>query len=348
MLQPKTQEELDDEAIMAIDEQQLVCGASPSAAQPPPALWQRDPNAPSAPATLPALPAPATSTIASFYRPPPPSGVDLKAALSAKFGFDDFRDGQEEVIQAALAGRDVAVFWATGQGKSLCYQLPALLTGKTVVVVSPLVSLMQDQVTKANYQQGREVAALLGSAQLDFTVEQRAWRGELPLVYMTPEKIAAGGLGNLVKLHDEGRLLLVAIDEAHCVSEWGHDFRKDYRSLGVLRERMPALPIMALTATAVPAVRDDIVRSLGMRDAHTSRQSSYRRNLAISCRRKMGAGMRSDLVMIPPPHPLPSARPADNVMMTRPNPHLPHTYPTPIPRPIPNPCRARSPSPTWS
>ena len=119
-------------------------------------------------------------------------------------------------MNAVLAQRDVAVFWATGRGKSLCYQLPALHMGKTAVIVSPLVSLMQDQVTKANYQQGREVAALLGTAQLDPSVERRAWDGAFQLLYLTPEKIAVGGIERLVQMHQAGKLLLAAVDEAHC------------------------------------------------------------------------------------------------------------------------------------
>lgn len=283
--QPKTQEELDDEAIMALDEGALFAmGASQPAPAPPPAA-------------MPAA-APAPPTAAAAAGPPVPLDPALLASLKRFFGYDEFREGQEDVVNAALAGRDVAVFWATGRGKSLCYQLPALHTGKTSVVVSPLVSLMQDQVTKANYQQGREVAALVGSAQLDGSVEQRAWRGEFALLYVTPEKLACGGLERLVAMHEAGQLVLAAIDEAHCVSEWGHDFRKDYRGLHALRERMPTLPVMALTATAVPTVQQDIKASLRLREpVFTSKQSAFRSNLAISCARKspMSDGVRADL-----------------------------------------------------
>ena len=282
MSSAKTQDELDDEAIMALDESTFM-------SSPPPA-------------------APAADG-------PIPRDPKLAASLLRYFGYDEFREGQEEVVNAVLAKRDVAVFWATGRGKSLCYQLPALHMGKTAVVVSPLVSLMQDQVTKANYQQGREVAALLGTAQLDPSVERRAWEGAFPLLYLTPEKIAAGGIERLVQMHQAGKLLLAAVDEArcgltltptltlaptpnpnpnpkfnpnqaHCVSEWGHDFRRDYRNLHVLRERMPDLPLIALTATAVPAVQADIRSSLRLREpVFVSQQSAFRRNLSLACRR---------------------------------------------------------------
>ena len=179
----KTQDELDDEAIMAMDESQFL-SSPPPAAPPPSGPIPRDPK--------------------------------LAASLLRYFGYDEFREGQEEVVNAVLAQRDVAVFWATGRGKSLCYQLPALHMGKTAVIVSPLVSLMQDQVTKANYQQGREVAALLGTAQLDPSVERRAWDGAFQLLYLTPEKIAVGGIERLVQMHQAGKLLLAAVDEAHC------------------------------------------------------------------------------------------------------------------------------------
>ena len=137
------------------------------------------------------------------------------------YGYE-FREGQREVVEAALAGKDVAVFWAMGRGKSICYQLPALHTGRTVVVVSPLISLMTDQVERLNNTVGqgrRQLAAFCGSAQLDKDVERRAFDGEFPLVFMSPEKLMADGLDRLAQLHARNPLLLFAIDEAHCVSE---------------------------------------------------------------------------------------------------------------------------------
>ena len=212
---------------------------------------------------------------------------------------DKFRDGQSAVVQAALAGQDVAVFWATGRGKSICYQLPALHSGRTAIVVSPLISLMTDQVERLNNTVGRgerQVAAFLGSAQLDPTIERRALDGAFPLVYMSPEKLMMGGtLERLAELHQRKPLLLFAIDEAHCVSEWGHDFRPEYQQLGLLRKRIPSVPIMALTATAVPKVQKEILTNLGMREPHVALQSSFRSNLTLKCSRKTGNGMSADL-----------------------------------------------------
>jgi len=209
--------------------------------------------------------------------------------LQKYFGFGVFRSGQQEIIEAALAGRDTAVFWATGSGKSICYQLPALHLGRTVVVVSPLISLMVDQVTKFNATAGASGgprACLLGSAQVDPKVEGDAARGLYQLVYVTPEKLASSFLDRLKILHAEGGLGLLAVDEAHCISEWGHDFRPAYRQIKNVRQVIPGLPIMTLTATAVPRVQNDIIQQLGMINPEVSLNSFDRPNLKLTCTRK--------------------------------------------------------------
>ena len=234
--------------------------------------------------------------------PPAPAGSApaLTETLRQSFGFTAFREGQEEAMRAVLAGRDAVVLWATGNGKSLVYQVPALHTGKTAVVVTPLVSLMQDQVHRINATAGRgerQLAAFLGSAQTDPSVEPRALRGDFALVYVSPEKLfAADGrvLHALARL-GRARLLLLAVDEAHCVSEWGHDFRKEYQRLGEFRRAAPGVPIVALTATAVARVQADIVRSLGLVDPFVSRLSLRRANLELRCERKVGSGLAAHL-----------------------------------------------------
>lgn len=212
--------------------------------------------------------------------------------LREYFGYEEFRAGQHDVVRAAIEGRDTAVFWATGAGKSLCYQLVALHSGKTVVVVSPLISLMQDQVAKFNATvgagEGNHRACYLGSSQLDKHVEQDALKGKYRLVYVTPEKLSGSGfVGQLASMHAAKRLALVAVDEAHCISEWGHDFRPSYRELRIVRQELPGLPIMALTATAVERVRADIVDQLGMLPNRLMSCTSFDRpNLKLACSRK--------------------------------------------------------------
>lgn len=217
--------------------------------------------------------------------------ASLQKTLREHFGFETFRGGQMEVVQAALEGRDTAVFWATGSGKSLCYQLPALHSGKTVVVVSPLISLMLDQVTKFNATvgtaPGRPQACFLGSAQVNPGVESQAARGDFCLVYVTPEKLSTSLIDRFRELHQRGGLALLAVDEAHCISQWGHDFRPAYRELRNVRQGVPGLPIMALTATAVPRVQDDILQQLGMQTSAMFKSSFDRPNLRLQCSRKM-------------------------------------------------------------
>lgn len=223
----------------------------------------------------------------------------LQNTLLNFYGFDTFRDGQEEVIKAVVfEKKDAAVFWSTGRGKSLCFQLPALHSGKTAIVISPLISLMQDQCAKLNALSGNKhkVATYLGSAQRDLNAEDRAMRGEYKVVYVTPERILASSsfLSRLAALKENHGISLFAIDEAHCISQYGHDFRPDFMKLGVIRNHpvLSQVPIVALTATAVPRVQTDILTSLKMRSPMVSIRSFDRENLRISVRRRPDGGFR--------------------------------------------------------
>ena len=192
--------------------------------------------------------------------------MDLTSALQEQFGFSGFRPGQREACEAALEGRDVMVVMPTGSGKSLCYQLPALLRDDLTVVVSPLVALMQDQV-EALAARGLGDSVALVNAQQDGEANsvaiERAAAGELKLLYVAPERFAAMGFLDRMRAADVG---LFVVDEAHCVSQWGHDFRPDYFRLADAARMLGAAAIVASTATATPRVAGDVVRRLALRD----------------------------------------------------------------------------------
>ncbi|MGC4789054.1 DNA helicase RecQ [Micromonospora sp. DT178] len=198
------------------------------------------------------------------------SPTDLRSAdalevLRRVFGYDAFRGFQQEVIDHVVAGGDALVLMPTGGGKSLCYQIPALVRDGVAVVVSPLIALMQDQVDALTAVGVR--AGFLNSTQdLDArrVVERAFVGGELDLLYLAPEALGTRGAQQLL---DRGRIALFAIDEAHCVSQWGHDFRPDYLALSMLHERWPDVPRIALTATATSATRDEIATRLKLTDA---------------------------------------------------------------------------------
>ena len=191
----------------------------------------------------------------------PPPGAALEA-LRKHWGFTAFRPLQREAVEAAIAGRDVLLVLPTGGGKSLCYQLPAVCGRALVLVVSPLIALMDDQVAGAQ-EAGLRAAAL--HSNLSEERRRRAFgeaaRGELEILYVSPERLAVGDLIDVLA----PRLGLIAVDEAHCVSHWGHDFRPEYRQLAPLFDRVPAAARMALTATATPQVQEDICTQLGLR-----------------------------------------------------------------------------------
>jgi ATP-dependent DNA helicase RecQ len=193
--------------------------------------------------------------------------MSLHAALHEYFGFDRFRPGQEEACAAAMAGRDVLVVMPTGSGKSLCYQLPALLRDDLTIVVSPLVALMQDQVEALHARGLADRVALVNAQQDSYTnarVIDRARAGELKLLYVAPERFSSPGFAKHMSQVDIG---LFVVDEAHCVSQWGHDFRPDYFRLADAARYLEADAIVASTATATPRVAADIVRRLKLDDA---------------------------------------------------------------------------------
>ncbi|XP_069111387.1 bifunctional 3'-5' exonuclease/ATP-dependent helicase WRN-like isoform X1 [Argopecten irradians] len=194
-----------------------------------------------------------------------PSDKKYLTTLKQYFGYSKFRPKQWKIIDSVLNDRrDTCVIMATGHGKSLCYQYPPLFTGNTTVVISPLISLMQDQVL--GLKAANIAACFLGSAQQNMAqIKAEMLRGKFRLVYITPE-FADGATDVLHSLDKSVGIDLIAIDEAHCVSQWGHDFRSAYRSLGRLRNAFPKVPIMALTATATPEVRRDICKSLNLRN----------------------------------------------------------------------------------
>ncbi len=207
--------------------------------------------------------------------------------LRTTFGFDEFRAPQDRVVSALLEGRDALVLMPTGGGKSLCYQLPALLREGTGLVVSPLIALMEDQVRSLS-QLGIRAAYLnstLNPEQLR-SVEDRLRNGELDLLYVAPERLLQP---RTLALLDGCHIALFAIDEAHCVSQWGHDFRPEYLQLSVLHERFPAVPRIALTATADQRTRDEIVERLALEQASVFVRGFDRPNIRYSIGPKQNA-----------------------------------------------------------
>jgi ATP-dependent DNA helicase RecQ len=203
---------------------------------------------------------------------------ELLGALRRYWGYDSFRPMQERIVRSLLGGQDACVVMPTGGGKSLCYQLPAaLLAERTVVVVSPLIALMQDQVAQLG-QMGIP-AALLNStltATEQSEILREAIAGRYRLLYLSPERLARA---DTIDWLQRVPVSLFAIDEAHCISEWGHEFRPEYRQLSSLRRHFPDRPIAAFTASATRQVRHDIIEQLSLREPHKYIASFHRANL---------------------------------------------------------------------
>lgn len=205
--------------------------------------------------------------------------VQLDEQLEQKFGYDSFRAGQKEVMLALLARKDCVAIMPTGAGKSLLYQLPLTVTGRLAVVVSPLISLMQDQTLNAE-SVGFRTVFLNSTVDEDTRAEivHKLRNREYDLLYLSPEGLDAG----LARLVGQLDVAYVAVDEAHCISHWGHDFRPSYRHISQLRRHLPNVPFIALTATAGGQVKEDIISQLDLQDPYVWKGESYRANLKIS------------------------------------------------------------------
>lgn len=200
--------------------------------------------------------------------------------LKKHFGYTSFRPLQEEVITSFLKKEDAVVIMPTGGGKSLCFQLPALTLNGVTIVISPLISLMKDQVDSLN---ANGISATFLNSSVDYAVLQERMdgveSGQYELIYMAPERLAVPGVMDWLKSCSVAAL---AVDEAHCISQWGHDFRPDYRNLRMFRKEFPHIPIIALTATATPGVKEDIISELSINKARVFTSSFYRDNLHLT------------------------------------------------------------------
>ena len=214
---------------------------------------------------------------------------DIYKILKTKFGYDEFRAFQKDAVQAILNNQDLLMILPTGGGKSLCYQLPAILKDGVTIVISPLLALMNDQVRALKLMgiPAEMIGSLQDSSQQEEVFSQLK-RGELKLLYIAPERFTSYGFLEFLK---SIKVASFVIDEAHCVSQWGHEFREDYRKLSLLRENFPDTPISAFTATATSEVKSDISKELKLKNPLELHGLVYRKNLHISSQTRVGDGI---------------------------------------------------------
>jgi len=221
------------------------------------------------------------------------SWMNKHKLLKNLFGHEDFRESQEEAVDAVLDCRDLITILPTGGGKSLCYQLPSIMMGGVTIVISPLIALMQDQV---NALKNNSIEAEMINSSQSFEeiqeISSRLLNGDVKLLYIAPERLSANGF---IELLHRVEINFFVIDEAHCVSEWGHEFRADYRNLSKLKQLFPDVGIAAFTATATHKVQEDIVKTLNLDNPLQLRAKTLRDNLTISAQQRIGNG-RTQLI----------------------------------------------------
>ena len=220
--------------------------------------------------------------------------MNIFEALRTYYGYTSFRQNQQEIIEHVMQGKDALVLMPTGGGKSICYQIPALTMPGTAIVISPLISLMKDQVESLRAN-GIEAEALNSGNDpaVDTVIRRKCVSGNMKLLYISPEKLMA----EIDYLLSHIQISLFAIDEAHCISQWGHDFRPEYTQLRILRDKFPGVPIMALTATADKITREDIIKQLNISEAKEFISSFDRPNLSLSVKRGYKAAEKMHFII---------------------------------------------------